>query len=100
MLSMFSFANPPLWDSNVLAIATAAVVGYLLLVRALRYRRKAAIEAPFTSGGRQLSSMTVQEAQDIVNQLQELEFPRAMAKARQIALLKVRTAAGTSRDDS
>ncbi|KAF6789373.1 hypothetical protein CSOJ01_14800 [Colletotrichum sojae] len=76
------------WDANVLAVVTAVLAGYLLLVRALRYRRKAAIEAPFTTGKRPLSSMTVKEAQDIMNQLQELEFPRAMAKARQIALLK------------
>ncbi|KAF0328491.1 hypothetical protein GQ607_004287 [Colletotrichum asianum] len=32
--------------------------------------------------------MTIEEAQSIMNQLQELEFPRSMAKARQISLLK------------
>ncbi|TDZ18070.1 Mycophenolic acid synthesis protein B [Colletotrichum orbiculare MAFF 240422] len=72
------------------AIAIAmAVLGYMWLVRVLRYRRKEEIEAPFTAGGRPLSSMTVAEAHVIMNQLQELEFPRAMSKARQIALLKV-----------
>ncbi|KAI8306863.1 Mycophenolic acid synthesis protein B [Colletotrichum sp. SAR11_59] len=33
--------------------------------------------------------MTIEKAQSIMNQLQELEFPRSMAKARQIPLLKV-----------
>ncbi|KAK2758515.1 hypothetical protein CKAH01_05563 [Colletotrichum kahawae] len=74
--------------SNISLPVTVAVIGYLLLVRTLRFRRKRAIKAPFTSGGRSLSSMTVEEAQNIMNQLQELEFPRSMAKARQISLLK------------
>ncbi|OTB08304.1 hypothetical protein M426DRAFT_263555 [Hypoxylon sp. CI-4A] len=64
----------------------AIVVGYLTLVRHLRYRRKESIEARFLT--RPLSSMTTKEAHEIIAQLQELEFPYAFAKARRIALLK------------
>lgn len=84
----FSNASQVAWSSISLP-AAVAVIAYLLLVRTLRYRRKNAMEAPFTSEGRPLSSMTIEEAQSIMNQLQELEFPRSMAKARQISLLKV-----------
>lgn len=69
------------------AIATFAA-SYLLLVRLLRYRRKESLEKPFSADERSLSSMTVEEAQRIVEALQTLEFPRAFSKARQIALLK------------
>lgn len=68
--------------------AAIAVTIYLLMVRGLRYRRMSDIERPFTKGGRPLASMTVEEAHSIVNQLQLLEFPRAFAKARQIAQFK------------
>ncbi|KAH6953559.1 hypothetical protein DER45DRAFT_528118 [Fusarium avenaceum] len=68
-------------------ILTLAVC-YFALVQALRYRRKAEIEAPFVVGKRPLSSMTTKEAHDIVAQLQLLEFPYAFEKARKIALLK------------
>ncbi|KAK1148904.1 hypothetical protein N8T08_007576 [Aspergillus melleus] len=60
----------------------------MALVKVLRYRRMAKIEAPFANGRRPLSSMTVNEAHAIMAQLQELEFPYAFAKARRIALLK------------
>ncbi|KAL2840409.1 hypothetical protein BJY01DRAFT_236762 [Aspergillus pseudoustus] len=76
-----------LWANWPLTIATT-LAGYIVLVRALRYRRIAAIEAPFVDGQRPLSSMTVHEAYAIMAQLQELEFPRAFAKARRMALLK------------
>ncbi|KAH6949741.1 hypothetical protein BKA56DRAFT_638770 [Ilyonectria sp. MPI-CAGE-AT-0026] len=60
----------------------------MAVVGLLRHRRKAAIEAPFTSGKKPLSSMTTKEAHSIIRQLQELEFPFAFGKARKIALLK------------
>ncbi|RYP77015.1 hypothetical protein DL769_003500 [Monosporascus sp. CRB-8-3] len=63
-------------------------VAYLGLVRSLRYKRANRIASAFANGKRQLSSMTTQEAFDIVTQLQSLEFPYAMNKARSIALLK------------
>ncbi|CRG92046.1 hypothetical protein PISL3812_09101 [Talaromyces islandicus] len=74
-------------QDNRLAIVLV-LIGYIALVGLLRYRRMTRIEAPFTLGKRQLSSMTVKEAHEIIAQLQELEFPYAFAKARQIALLK------------
>lgn len=65
-------------------------VAYLILVRSYRYARRDEIEGQFRSGGRELSTMTGKEAFEILAQLQELEFPYAFAKARQMALLKVR----------
>lgn len=62
---------------------------YLLLVHLLRYRRVQKIVRPFTKVGRPLSSMNSKEALDILVQLQTLEFPYAMNKARTVALLKV-----------
>jgi len=64
---------------------------YLLLVRYFRYQRAKSIESPFSQGRRNLSSMTANEAYDIMTQLQQLEFPYAFNKARTIALLKVGT---------
>jgi heme/copper-type cytochrome/quinol oxidase subunit 2 len=63
-------------------------VAYLVLVRLLRYRRANQIASPFSNGRRPLSSMTTQEAFDIMTTLQSLEFPYAMNKARSVALLK------------
>ncbi|GCB20244.1 hypothetical protein AAWM_03129 [Aspergillus awamori] len=71
-----------------IAIMTLALTIYLSLVQHLRYQRKAAIEAPFITNKRPLSSMTIEEAHTIITQLQELEFPYAFAKARRMALLK------------
>lgn len=76
-----------------IAIMTLALTIYLPLVQHLRYQRKSAIEAPFITNKRPLSSMTIEEAHTIITQLQELEFPYAFAKARRMALLKVRTTA-------
>ncbi|KAJ0420679.1 hypothetical protein BJY00DRAFT_323705 [Aspergillus carlsbadensis] len=76
------------WDNRSLAIAILGLVGYIALVRVLRYRRRAEIQTPFANGRRSLSSMTVKEAHAIIAQLQELEFPRAFSKARRMALLK------------
>lgn len=81
--------NHTLWNNISLTIAITLLTSYIALVRLLRYRRTANLEAPFTTGKRNLSSMTVKEAHTITTQLQELEFPYAFAKARRIALLKV-----------
>lgn len=78
-----------LWSKHRLTIAIA-FISYIALVRLLRYRRMVKIEAPFASGKKDLSEMTVKEAHAILTQLQELEFPHAFSKARKIALLKVR----------
>lgn len=64
---------------------------YLLLVRSLRYQRAKSIKFNFDSRRRPLSSMTTRESYEIMTQLQELEFPFAMGKARTISLLKVYT---------
>ncbi|KAL4739855.1 hypothetical protein BDV11DRAFT_169629 [Aspergillus similis] len=82
-----------LWDNPSLTLAIIiGLTSYMALVKRLRYRRKAKIEAPFDHAHgidrRPLSSMTVKEAHAILAQLQELEFPYAFAKARRMALLK------------
>ncbi|KAJ5188979.1 hypothetical protein N7491_005301 [Penicillium cf. griseofulvum] len=76
-----------LWSKHRLTIAIV-FISHIALVSLLRYRRMANIEAPFAPGKKDLSEMTVKEAHDILNQLQELEFPYAFAKARKLALLK------------
>ncbi|PKX95171.1 uncharacterized protein P174DRAFT_386416 [Aspergillus novofumigatus IBT 16806] len=76
-----------LWNNCSLAIVIG-LTSYMALVKLLRYRRMAKIEAPFVSCGRPLASMTVEEAHAIITQLQEMEFPYAFAKARRMALLK------------
>lgn len=71
------------------AIPVVVLLTYMLLVRSLRYQRARKIQSPFGPSKRPLESMTTEEAHDIMVQLQELEFPYAMNKARRIALLKV-----------
>lgn len=78
-----------LWNHRS-SVAVIALASYIALVNCLRYRRKEKIEGPFSNRKRPLSSMTVKEAHEIMTQLQELEFPHAFAKARRMALLKVR----------
>ncbi|CAG7962796.1 unnamed protein product [Penicillium nalgiovense] len=75
------------WSRHWLTIAIV-FISYIVLVGLLRYRRMAKIEAPFAPGKKDLTEMTVKEAHVILNQLQELEFPHAFAKARKMALLK------------
>ncbi|XXG99670.1 general amino acid permease agp2 [Hypoxylon texense] len=81
---MDSLSSQSLWS----ALAIPIVIGYVLLVRLLRYRRADSISSAFGPGKRSLSSMTTQEAFSIMQQLQQLEFPRSMSKARTVALLK------------
>jgi hypothetical protein len=69
-------------------VALVCVATYGVLVRYLRYQRSKRMKANFGAGKRPLSSMTTEEAYDIMTQLQELEFPSAMSKARTVALLK------------
>ena len=74
-----------------IALAAIATTVYLLVVRMSRNQRRDYLESSFANAKRPLSSMTTSEAYDIMTQLQELEFPYAFNKARQIALLKVQT---------
>ncbi|CAG7943226.1 unnamed protein product [Penicillium salamii] len=78
-----------MWKPSVnhISIAVAVFIGYMILVRRLRYKRMVEIQAPFAHG-RELSTMTTEEAYGIISRLQELEFPYAFEKARKIALLK------------
>ncbi|KAF2966329.1 hypothetical protein GQX73_g7279 [Xylaria multiplex] len=81
---MNSVDSQNLWPT----LAIPILLGYLLLVRLFRYRRADFISSGFGPGKRPLSSMTTQEAFSIMQELQQLEFPHAMNKARTIALLK------------
>ncbi|PQE21362.1 dephospho- kinase protein [Rutstroemia sp. NJR-2017a BBW] len=69
-------------------LLATCLLAYLLLVRICRYQRAEQISSVFGHGKRPLSSMTTEEAHNIMTQLQELEFPNAFHKARKIALLK------------
>lgn len=95
MIDAFTALSHVAWDNYRWPIVTI-FAGYIVLVGLLRYRRMREIQTFFTSGKRQLSSMTVQESYDIITQLQTLEFPYAFSKARRMALLKVRSIQDTS----
>lgn len=72
----------------VLALGIAvSMVGYIFTVRKYRYQRSKAIQSRFDN--RPLSSMTVQEAHQILRELRQLEFPYTMHSAMKLSLLKV-----------
>lgn len=59
-----------------------AFLGYLVLVRALRYRRRDAMAKKFNFPNRAaMAKMTVEEAHAITEYLSELEFPYIWAMA-------------------
>lgn len=76
---------------TITAAVAIGILSYLLLIRSMRYRRMENLQRPFKHDQRPLSSMTAEEAHQIVNCLQRLEFPSAFSKARQMALLKVQS---------
>lgn len=64
-----------------------ALVLYIFAVQRHRYQRCKVIQSRFER--RALSSMTVEEAHQIVRELRELEFPYTMHNAMKLSLLKV-----------
>lgn len=84
-LKMRAAIEQNLWS----VVAVAILFGYLLLVQLFRYRRADDITSKYAFKKRPLSSMKTHEAFSIMRQLQQLEFPYAMNKARTVALLKV-----------
>ncbi|KAL7624942.1 hypothetical protein AAE478_004156 [Parahypoxylon ruwenzoriense] len=90
-MALFIDLIPP-WQSRALrdlpVILISVLLGYVVLVRFLRYQRADEMARPFGEGKRSLSSMTTDEAHTIMSNLQELEFPSAFTKARTISLLK------------
>lgn len=89
---MFSLLSSVLleWSrGHIIAVLAAVALVYIVCVRFLRHRRHDRIKRKFAH--RELSTMTVDEAYDIVTELQTLEFPMTFGLARQIALLKVWT---------
>lgn len=72
-----------------LVILLPLAVGFLLYIRQYRFQRAKRLSQPYGPKGRQLSSMTLNEADAIIDELQTLEFPTAFDKARAYALLKV-----------
>lgn len=69
-------------------LALSLALGYMILVRLLRYHRAKEMASPYGDGKRSLSDMTSDDAHAIMKNLQELEFPAAFTKARTVALLK------------
>lgn len=72
------------------ASVTAAAALYLLLARALRFRRRDKIVREYGYSKRPLASMTVDEAYEIHRQLCTLEFPETFKTSLFFALFKVR----------
>jgi hypothetical protein len=82
------------WKSARVVVPGAAV-GYLLLVRALRYRRRNGFLRNFAkkygSYDREaLQNMTLDDAWPILRDLTELEFPSIFSASVFFALFKVR----------
>lgn len=68
----------------------AAVASYLVLVRALRYRRRDDIQRRFPYRTREeMVSMSLSEAASIVRELSEQEFPSVFYTSVSFALFKV-----------
>lgn len=74
-----------------IATTTAAAALYLLLVRALRFRRRNQIVRDYGYPKRPLASMTVDEAYKIHRKLGKLEFPETFKTSLFFALFKVRS---------
>ena len=70
--------------------AAAALILYPVVVFVLRHRRINGLETKYRATSQKtLSSMTDNEAFDVVNNMAELEFPILYEKALQFALFKV-----------
>lgn len=81
----------PIDGYGKIALATALLSLYAVVVRYYRYQRCIAIQSRFNSTKRPLSSMTVKEGHHIVRELRELEFLYSLHNAMKISLLKVTT---------
>lgn len=79
----------PIDGYGKIALATALLSLYAVVVRYFRYQRCTAIQSRFQPTRRPLSSMTVKEAHQIIRELRELEFPYSLHNAMKISLLKV-----------
>jgi hypothetical protein len=83
MLSTFS------WKSKKGLLI--ALIGYMALVRSLRYRRESALRRKYKYHDRaSLSRMTTEEAQQILRTLAGLEFPMIHRLSLEFGLFKVR----------
>lgn len=70
-------------------LLVAILVLYILLVRILRYRRREAIKRKHAMHTRQdFSTLTADQAQDILKDLVEMEFPKLMGFSIVFALFK------------
>lgn len=89
-LAMLTKALPALRQRPFQTAATAVAL-YLVLVRALRFRRRDKIIRDFGyPAKRTLESMTVDEACEIHKQLANLEFPETVKTSLFFALFKVK----------
>ena len=86
------YINLPASIARVLRweLAVPAFIAYLLLVRSLRFRRRDNLEARYAPSGRaSLASLTNNDAQTILKDLTELEFPKFFGFSIIFALFKV-----------
>lgn len=78
-------------SSSWKTVALTLFLGYVLLCRALRYRREASMRRKFGYPDRaSLARMTTEDAQLILRDLLTLEFPQFAVTALQFGLFKVR----------
>lgn len=67
-----------------------SLVGYLFLVRLVRYQRARSLERKYAPAGREgFPSMTANDAQAILKILADLEFPKLYGFSMVVALFRV-----------
>lgn len=87
---MFAFL-PILIPLRQVPIYVTLLLTYLILVRLLRYRRARGFEARYAPAGRvNLATLSNKDAQAVLQDLTELEFPKIFGFSIVFALFKVR----------
>ena len=71
-------------------ILLAGLLAYVLLVRSLRYQRAKRLQKQYAPAGREsFRNMTAEDAQAILKELAELEFPKLYGFSMVVALFRV-----------
>lgn len=77
-----------MWVNLNVFVAVPALVGYIMVVYLLRYQRARRLERLF-AGRVSFASMTTNDAQSVLKDLTELEFPKFFGFSIIFALFKV-----------
>lgn len=72
-----------------LIVGSSVLVGYLALVRYLRYRRIDGLQKKYGSNLKQFKDLNYREAQEILGQMGLFEFPWVFLAGKDFAFLRV-----------